>query len=212
MYRGKRVLDLFIVLVTAPLWVPVWAGVALLVRASLGRPVFFRQVRPGLGGAPFTLLKFRTMGHSAEGEGEPLPDERRLGAFGRWLRKTSLDEIPELINVLRGEMSLVGPRPLLPSYLPLYSARHRRRQDVLPGITGLAQISGRNALPWPERFELDVAYVETASLSLDLRILAQTAGAVLHAGGISAPGSATMPVFTGYSASEHRPERSEEPR
>jgi lipopolysaccharide/colanic/teichoic acid biosynthesis glycosyltransferase len=191
-------LDLAAVTLAAPVWVPALGVLAALVRLRLGAPVFFRQTRPGRDGAPFTLVKFRTMTDGRGPDGALLPDADRLTAFGRWLRATSLDELPELLNVVRGEMSLVGPRPLLPQYLARYSARHRRRHDVRPGITGLAQVSGRNALGWPAKFDLDVEYVERCSPRLDAWILWRTARAVLRREGISAAGEATMPEFTGY--------------
>ena len=197
-YAGKRAFDLLVVAAAAPLWVPALAITALCVRARLGTPVLFRQQRPGLGGRPFELIKFRTMRDATDTTGAPLPDAERLTPFGRRLRATSLDELPELLNVVRGEMSLVGPRPLLMRYLPLYSERHRRRHDVPPGVTGLAQVSGRNALGWAERFELDVDYAERNSLGRDVRILWRTARAVLGQRGVSAAGEATMPAFTGY--------------
>lgn len=167
---------------------------ALIVRLNMGSPILFRQLRPGLRGAPFQLCKFRTMRDPVAGV---TSDADRLTPFGRWLRSTSLDELPELWNVLRGDMSLVGPRPLLPEYLPLYSPRQARRHEVRPGITGWAQVNGRNALSWEERFELDVWYVEHRSFLLDLKILALTVGAVLGRHGISAKGEATMSRFTG---------------
>ncbi len=197
-YRGKRALDLLVVLATAPAWLPVLGALALLVRARLGSPVRFRQTRPGLHGRPFTLVKLRTMTDERAPDGSLLPDAQRLTALGRFLRSTSLDELPELINVARGEMSLVGPRPLLMQYVSRYSPEHRKRHDVRPGITGLAQVSGRNALSWPEKFDLDVEYVRTASLALDARILWRTLRAVLRREGISAEGQVTMPEFTGY--------------
>lgn len=197
-YRGKRLLDVVLLAITVPIWAPAVALTALLVRASLGSPVFFRQVRPGMSERPFEIVKFRTMTDRRSADGKALPDAARLTSFGRFLRSTSLDELPELFNVLRGDMSLVGPRPLLPQYLPLYSKRHRRRHDVRPGMTGLAQVSGRNALSWPERFDLDVEYVERCSLPLDLWILWRTVVAVASRRGISAPGDVTMPEFTGY--------------
>jgi sugar transferase EpsL len=203
-YRGKRALDLLLVGLSAPLWLPALAAVAVAVRVCLGAPVLFRQRRPGLHGQSFELRKFRTMTDARDAAGRPLPDAERLTPFGRWLRGTSLDELPELLNVLRGEMSLVGPRPLLESYLPLYSERHRLRHAVPPGVTGLAQVSGRNALTWPDRFDLDVRYAETNSLALDLAILWRTARvswarlARRRREGISAAGDATMYAFTGY--------------
>jgi lipopolysaccharide/colanic/teichoic acid biosynthesis glycosyltransferase len=168
-----------------------------LVRRKLGSPVLFRQVRPGLHGRPFMMVKFRTMTDERGADGELLPDAQRLTTFGRFLRAASLDELPELWNVLRGEMSLVGPRPLLMEYLPLYSPEQARRHEVRPGITGWAQVNGRNALSWEERFKLDVWYVDHRSLWLDLRILWLTVRKVIVREGISAQGEATMPRFTG---------------
>lgn len=192
---AKRIFDLAAVLVAAPFWLPLLLAVAVLVRIKLGAPVFFRQPRPGRGGRIFQMIKFRSMTDERDAAGELLPDAVRLTAFGRWLRATSLDELPELLNVLRGDMSLVGPRPLLVKYLPRYSARQARRHEVRPGITGLAQVMGRNALTWDEKFEWDVRYVETRSLLLDLRILLLTVKAVVFRTGISAAGEATMPEF-----------------
>jgi lipopolysaccharide/colanic/teichoic acid biosynthesis glycosyltransferase len=197
-YRGKRLLDVVLVLGSAPVWLPLLGVVALLVRRRLGTPVLFRQRRPGLHGRPFELRKFRTMTDARDAAGRLLPDAERLTPFGRWLRSTSLDELPELLNVLRGDMSLVGPRPLLEAYLPLYSERHRLRHAVPPGLTGLAQVSGRNALTWAERFDLDVRYAETNSARLDLWVLWRTVRAVVRRDGISAAGDATMYAFTGY--------------
>lgn len=191
----KRVFDLLAVILTAPFWVPVLLIVAVLVRVNLGSPVFFRQRRPGRGGRIFEIIKFRTMLDAHDRAGRALPDAERLTAFGRRLRGTSLDELPELWNILRGEMSLVGPRPLLVQYLDRYSARQARRHEVPPGLTGLAQIKGRNALTWEAKFEWDVTYVETRTLWLDLRILLATVGKVLRRDGISAQGEATMPEF-----------------
>jgi len=176
---------------------PLFLALAVLVRMQLGRPVFFRQTRPGLHGQPFTLIKFRTMTDARAADGSLLPDEQRLTPFGRWLRSTSLDELPELINVLRGEMSIVGPRPLLMEYLPLYTPEQARRHEVKPGLTGWAQINGRNALSWEEKFKLDLWYVEHESFWLDLRILIMTLWRVVTRQGISADGAATMPRFTG---------------
>lgn len=169
----------------------------VLVRIRMGSPVFFRQTRPGLRGEPFQLIKFRTMTEKRGPDGELLPDGQRLGGFGRWLRATSLDELPELWNVLRGDMSLVGPRPLLMEYLPLYTPEQARRHEVRPGITGWAQVNGRNALSWEEKFKLDVWYVDHQSLWLDLKILFLTVKKVFTREGISAAGEATMPKFTG---------------
>ena len=173
------------------------AVIALLVRIRLGKPVLFRQLRPGLHGQPFTLLKFRTMLEALDTNGSPLPDAERLTAFGHFLRRWSLDELPELYNVLRGDMSLVGPRPLLMEYLPLYTAEQARRHDVRPGLTGWAQVNGRNAIGWDQKFAFDLWYVDHASLSLDLRILWLTVRNVFTRHGISAEGEATMPRFTG---------------
>jgi lipopolysaccharide/colanic/teichoic acid biosynthesis glycosyltransferase len=169
----------------------------LLVRIKLGKPAFFRQLRPGLGGVPFQITKFRSMTDARDSNGELLPDELRLTPFGQWLRATSLDELPELWHVLSGEMSLVGPRPLLVQYLPLYSPRQARRHEVRPGITGWAQVNGRNAISWDEKLELDTWYVEHRTLWLDLKILALTVCQILRRRGINAPGSATAPFFTG---------------
>ncbi len=196
----KRVFDLVIAGAILLLFSPIIATVALLVRVKLGRPVSFRQERPGLNGKPFTMIKFRTMLDSRNKAGELLPDGERLTGFGKFLRSTSLDELPELWNVLRGDMSLVGPRPLLLQYLPLYTTEQARRHDVRPGLTGWAQVNGRNALSWKERFELDVWYVDHRTLALDLQILFLTIRKVLFREGISAEGEATMSPFTG---SEH---------
>ena len=193
----KRAVDLILVLATAPLWLPALLVLAVVVRLRLGRPVYFVQVRPGLHGQPFPLRKFRTMTDARDAGGALLPDRDRLTSFGRWLRATSLDELPELWNVLRGEMSLVGPRPLLTEYLPLYDATQRRRHEVRPGITGWAQVNGRNAITWEEKFRLDVWYVDHRSLWLDARILWITLDRVFRRHGVSAEGEATMSRFTG---------------
>ena len=193
----KRFFDLFLLLATAPFWISILALVALLVRLRLGSPVLFRQDRPGLLGRIFRMTKFRSMTDERDAAGNLLPDAVRLGPFGRRLRSTSLDELPELLCVLRGEMSLVGPRPLLPRYLTRYNAEQARRHDLPPGLTGWAQINGRNALSWEEKFRLDVWYTENASIGLDLWILLQTVGKVLRRDGISAAGEATMQEFTG---------------
>ena len=173
------------------------ALLGFMVRSKLGGPVLFRQIRPGLHGRPFMMIKFRTMTDERGADGELLPDAQRLTPFGRFLRLTSLDELPELWNVLRGDMSLVGPRPLLMEYLPLYSPEQARRHELRPGITGWAQVNGRNALSWEERFKLDVWYVDHRSLWLDLRILWLTVRKVIMREGISAQGEATMSRFTG---------------
>ncbi len=197
--RGKRLLDLALTVPGLVLLSPLFALVALLVAARLGRPVLFRQRRPGLGGRLFTLLKFRTMREANDKSGRPLPDRDRLTPFGRFLRRTSLDELPELWNVLRGEMSLVGPRPLLIQYLDRYTPEQARRHDVLPGVTGRAQIAGRNALTWEEKFRQDVWYVEHVSLRTDLGILLRTPFEMLSGRGISHPGHDTAPEFMGTS-------------
>jgi sugar transferase EpsL len=193
----KRLLDLILTLGLVPLWLPLLAVTALLVAWRLGTPVFFRQTRPGFRGQPFTLIKFRTMTSARDSSGQLLPDEQRLRRFGRWLRSTSLDELPELFNVLSGQMSLVGPRPLLMQYIDRYSPRQARRHEVKPGLTGWAQVNGRNALRWEDKLEMDVWYVENRSLWLDVIILARTVGSVFSRKGVSAPGSATAPEFMG---------------
>lgn len=191
----KRLLDLLVVLLAAPFWLPVLLVTAVAVRVKLGSPVFFRQKRPGVKGEIFEMVKFRTMTDERDASGSLLCDAKRLTDFGKWLRATSLDELPELWNVITGDMSLVGPRPLLVQYLARYNARQARRLDVLPGITGLAQVKGRNALSWDEKFEWDVQYVETRSFWLDVKILWLTVRMVLFREGISAAGDATMPEF-----------------
>jgi lipopolysaccharide/colanic/teichoic acid biosynthesis glycosyltransferase len=193
----KRAFDILASALGLLVALPFLAIVALLVRTQLGSPVFFRQKRPGLHGEIFEIVKFRTMTSERGPDGALLPDADRLRPIGRFLRSTSLDELPELWNVLCGDMSLVGPRPLLVEYLPLYNARQARRHEVRPGITGLAQVSGRNAISWEQKFELDVEYVQTRSFLLDLKILFKTAKAVLVREGISAAGEATMPPFRG---------------
>jgi lipopolysaccharide/colanic/teichoic acid biosynthesis glycosyltransferase len=176
---------------------PVLLVIALLVRVKLGSTVLFRQLRPGLAGKPFFLVKFRTMTNQRDASGELLPDSERLTKFGKFLRSTSLDELPELWNVLRGNMSLVGPRPLLVEYLPLYSAHQARRHETRPGITGLAQVKGRNALSWDEKFNIDVWYVDNRGFLLDSAIILWTFASVLRRQGVNADGSATMPPFQG---------------
>jgi sugar transferase EpsL len=200
----KRCLDIVAALLLLVLLSPVLLVVALLVRGRLGTPVLFRQRRAGLGGEPFFVCKFRSMTDARGPDGQWLPDEERLTPFGLFLRKYSLDELPQLLNVLRGELSLVGPRPLYVEYVPLYSAEQARRLDVRPGITGWAQINGRNSISWEERFALDVWYVEHRSLWLDLKILALTVHRVLTKQGISAEGHATMPYFTGSTPNERK--------
>ncbi len=197
---AKRLFDLFALFASAPLWLPLLGFVALLVRLRLGSPVLFRQERPGLRGQLFRMIKFRSMTDERDATGGLLPDAIRLVPFGRRLRSTSLDELPELLCVLRGEMSLVGPRPLLPRYLSRYSGEQARRHDLPPGLTGWAQVNGRNALTWEEKFRLDVWYTENASLGLDLWILFRTVGKVLRRDGIAAAGEATMQEFLGTPA------------
>jgi len=197
---GKRAFDLALALPALAILALPLALVAAAVRWTLGSPVLFRQTRPGLGGETFTLLKFRTMSDERDAAGAPFADERRLTRFGRLLRRTSLDELPELWNVARGDMSLVGPRPLLVEYLERYTPEQARRHQVRPGITGWAQVRGRNALTWEEKFAYDVDYVERLSLGLDLRILAATVWQVLRGAGVSAEGHVTMPRFEGRDA------------
>ena len=193
----KRLFDFFLTaLALLLLGIPL-LFLTLQVRRKLGSPTFFRQIRPGLGGRPFEMIKFRTMTDECDSNGLMLPDADRLTHFGRFLRTTSLDELPELWNVLKGDMSLVGPRPLLMEYLPLYSVEQSRRHDVRPGITGWAQINGRNALSWEEKFRLDLWYVDNRSTWLDIKILALTVRKVMRRDGISAAGVETMPRFTG---------------
>lgn len=193
----KRAFDLAVALILLVVLAPLILAVALLVRTRIGSPVLFRQERPGLGGRPFDMFKFRTMSDARSSDGGLLPDAERLTGVGRLLRSWSLDELPELWNVVRGEMSLVGPRPLLMEYLPLYSAEQMRRHEVRPGLTGWAQVKGRNRLTWPEKFALDLWYVEHRSFLLDLRILALTVVKVFSRHGISQDGEATMKPFTG---------------
>lgn len=193
----KRGFDIVVSLLALCFFAPLLLIITLIIRLVLGAPVFFTQVRPGLHGQPFTMFKFRTMRDVKNAAGQPLPDAQRLPAWGRFLRSTSLDELPELWNVLKGDMSLVGPRPLLMEYLPLYSKEQARRHEVRPGITGWAQVNGRNALSWEEKFNLDLWYVDNQSMALDLKILWLTIKAVLGREGINAAGEATMPKFTG---------------
>ncbi|MBI3942853.1 MAG: sugar transferase [Chloroflexi bacterium] len=199
MYKslGKPIFDKITSLLAIIILLPVFSVVAILVRIFLGTPVLFRQQRPGRNQKPFTILKFRTMTDSRDPAGTPLPDDLRLTAFGQFLRRTSLDELPELINVLKGDMSLVGPRPLLMEYLDRYTPEQRRRHAVLPGITGWAQVHGRNHLTWEEKFALDVWYVDHQSLWLDIKILLLTVWKWLLREGINQPGQATVERFTG---------------
>ncbi|MCR4158977.1 sugar transferase [Kerstersia gyiorum] len=193
----KRLFDIVVSLTALILLSPVLLVVSIQVRRKLGSPVFFRQIRPGLRGKPFEMIKFRTMRDAIDANGKPLPDAERLTGFGQMLRSTSLDELPELWNVLKGEMSLVGPRPLLMEYLHLYDKRQASRHDVKPGITGWAQVNGRNAISWEQKFEYDAWYVEHQSLWLDIKILWLTVKKVIIRDGISAEGSATMEKFQG---------------
>ncbi|MBA4317009.1 MAG: sugar transferase [Flavobacterium sp.] len=193
----KRAFDVAIALLVLVILGPVIFFIAMLVRRRLGRPVLFRQIRPGLAGRPFEMLKFRTMLDARDAKGHLLPDEQRVTPFGQFLRSTSIDELPELFNVLNGDMSLVGPRPLLIEYLPLYSEEQRKRHDVRPGITGWAQINGRNAISWQKKFELDVWYVGNQSFWLDLKILVLTVLKVLKRSDINQSGQATVEPFNG---------------
>lgn len=194
---GKRVFDIVVSALALVVLSPVLLAIWLLVRRKLGKPALFRQIRLGKNAEPFEMIKFRTMRDAIGPDGAPLPDSERLTPFGRWLRATSLDELPELWNVLKGDMSLVGPRPLLMEYLPLYSPEQARRHEVRPGVTGWAQVNGRNALTWERKFELDVWYVDRYNPWLDLKILLLTVGRIIRKDGISAPGSATAERFTG---------------
>jgi len=201
MYRRhlKRVFDLCVASIALVAFAPLLLILAALVRIQLGAPVIFRQQRPGLHGRPFTLLKFRSMTDARDAEGNLLPDEQRLTPFGRFLRSSSLDELPELINVIRGDMSLVGPRPLLMEYLDRYTPEQMRRHEVRPGITGWAQVNGRNAISWDQKFALDVWYVDHLSFWLDLRILVMTVWRVVQRDGINQRGYATTTIFQGTS-------------
>ncbi len=191
----KRFLDLILTIPAFVLLSPVLIVTALLVRCKLGKPVLFTQQRPGLGGRPFKIFKFRTMTDEGDANGQLLSDKQRLTRFGAFLRKTSMDELPELINVLKGDMSLVGPRPLLMQYLERYTLEQARRHDVKPGITGWAQVNGRNAISWEEKFKLDVWYVAHWSLWLDIKIIILTIWKIIKREGISQPGQATMEEF-----------------
>lgn len=193
----KRFFDIFASVIGILLLVPVIAVVAFQIRRKLGSPVLFRQVRPGKDGKPFEMIKFRTMRDAIDKDGNPLPDSDRMTPFGSFLRSTSLDELPELWNVLKGDMSLVGPRPLLMEYLPLYSKEQYRRHEVRPGVTGWAQVNGRNAISWEDKFKLDVWYVDNRTFWMDLKIIYLTVKKVLIRDGISAEGEATMSKFTG---------------
>lgn len=194
---AKRILDICAAIVLLIVLAPFLAVVSLIVRMTMGSPVLFRQRRPGFQGQPFFIYKFRTMTDGRDSAGNLLPDEMRLTAMGNWMRKWSVDELPQLWNVIKGELSLVGPRPLMMEYLPRYSKEQARRHDVLPGITGWAQINGRNAICWEEKFKLDVWYVDHWSFWLDIKILLLTAVCIVSPKGISNPGHATMPDFIG---------------
>ena len=199
----KRIFDFSVSMIALMLLSPLLLVVSFLIAKSMGRPVLFRQTRPGLNGKQFEMIKFRTMRDAFDEEGNPLPDSERLTSLGKFLRSTSLDELPELWNVLKGDMSLVGPRPLLMEYLPLYSDEQRRRHDVRPGVTGWAQINGRNAISWDEKFKLDVWYVDNQSFWLDIKILFMTVFKVFKRDGISQDGEATMTKFEGSSAGDN---------
>ncbi len=196
----KRGCDVVGALTALVVLMPLLGGIALVIRLTLGGPVLFRQARPGVHGKPFVMYKFRTMREAVDAAGNPLPDELRLTRLGQVVRSYSLDELPELWNVLRGDMSLVGPRPLLMEYLPLYTSEQRRRHEVKPGLTGWAQVNGRNAISWEDKFKLDVWYVDHRSLALDLRILVLTVKKVLLQEGITQQGQATMERFRGSTA------------
>jgi sugar transferase EpsL len=197
MMSRKRIFDLLLAVPAVLICAPAMAVIALLTRLSQGKDIFFHQIRPGLQEKPFTMLKFRTMSNRQGDGGRLLPDEQRITPFGQFLRSTSLDELPELFNVLKGEMSLVGPRPLLMRYLQRYTPEQMRRHEVRPGITGWAQVNGRNAISWEEKFKLDVWYVDNQSLELDIKIIALTLLKILKREGISAAGHATMSEFMG---------------
>lgn len=198
MYRiTKRLFDIVVAGASLIVLAPILLLVALLIRTKLGKPIFYRQTRPGLHGKPFEILKFRSMLEAYDENGDPLPNAQRMTSFGQFLRSASLDELPELWNILKGDMSIVGPRPLLIEYIPLYSERQRRRHDVPPGLTGWSQVNGRNAISWEEKFELDVWYVQNASFLLDLKIIVMTVIKVLRRDGISHAGDVAMPRFRG---------------
>lgn len=193
----KRLLDIIIASIALILLSPLYAFVAYKVKRNLGSPVLFRQVRPGLHGKPFEMIKFRSMKDAVDAQGNPLPDSERLTPFGKMLRSSSLDEMPELWNVIKGDMSIVGPRPLLMEYLPLYSSEQAKRHDVRPGMTGHAQVNGRNAIGWEEKFKLDAWYVENQSVWLDFKIMLKTVKKVLAKDDINAEGEATAAPFRG---------------
>ena len=199
----KRILDVVIASTALVLLSPVYALVAYKVKKNLGSPVLFRQTRPGLYGQPFEMIKFRSMKDALDTAGNPLPDSERLTPFGKMLRATSLDEMPELWNVIKGDMSIVGPRPLLMEYLPLYNEEQAKRHNVRPGMTGHAQVNGRNAISWEEKFKLDTWYVENRSLWLDFKIMLQTVKKVIAKDDISEAGEATMTKFTGSKSEDN---------
>jgi lipopolysaccharide/colanic/teichoic acid biosynthesis glycosyltransferase len=199
----KRLLDIIIASIALILLSPLYAFVAYKVKKNLGSPVLFRQVRPGLNGKPFEMIKFRTMKDAVDVAGNPLPDSERLTPFGKMLRSTSLDEMPELWNVIKGDMSVVGPRPLLMEYLPLYNEEQAKRHDVRPGMTGHAQVNGRNAISWEEKFKLDTWYVKNQSTVLDFKIMLKTVQKVIAKDDISAEGEATMTKFTGSKSEDN---------
>ena len=199
----KRIIDITIASTALILLSPVYLIVAHKVKKNLGSPVLFRQVRPGLHGKPFEMIKFRTMKDALDAEGNPLPDSERLTPFGKMLRATSLDEMPELWNVIKGDMSIVGPRPLLMEYLPLYNKEQAKRHNVRPGMTGYAQVNGRNAISWEEKFKLDTWYVENKSTVLDFKIMLKTVQKVISKDDISEAGEATMTKFTGSKSEDN---------
>ena len=199
----KRFLDIIIASIALILLSPLYVFVAYKVKKNLGSPVLFRQVRPGLHGKPFEMIKFRTMKDAVDEQGNPLPDSERLTAFGQMLRSTSLDEMPELWNVIKGDMSIVGPRPLLMEYLPLYNAEQAKRHNVRPGMTGHAQVNGRNAISWEEKFKLDTWYVENQSIWLDFKIMLKTVKKVIAKDDINEAGEVTMTKFTGTKTDHH---------
>ena len=199
----KRLLDIIIASIALILLSPLYAFVAYKVKKNLGSPVLFRQVRPGLNGKPFEMIKFRTMKDAVDAQGNPLPDSERLTPFGKMLRSTSLDEMPELWNVIKGDMSIVGPRPLLTEYLPLYNEEQAKRHNVRPGMTGHAQVNGRNAISWEEKFKLDTWYVENQSTLLDFKIMFKTVHKVLAKDDINEAGEVTMTKFTGSKVNQN---------
>ena len=199
----KRLLDIIIATTALILLSPLYAFVAYKVKKNLGSPVLFRQVRPGLHGKPFEMIKFRTMKDAIDAQGNPLPDSERLTPFGKMLRSTSLDEMPELWNVIKGDMSIVGPRPLLTEYLPLYNQEQAKRHNVRPGMTGHAQVNGRNAISWEEKFKLDTWYVENQSTLLDFKIMFKTVHKVLAKDDINEAGEVTMTKFTGSKVNQN---------